>query len=500
MRRIRFLLLTAIGFVAALLTAFLSPGNWLNRVLAISLCAVMGSDSTLCAAKLAQSSNRVVAATTPAVESVVDGSWVGQRSSEFDDVPASPPASNPQAPPFPLEPGPNIIRPDFDNPASETPASISNSNGDSASVYVFYINGIQTPYDEWEKTKKIIQTNLLAPLGVQLNNLKTYNFGGTPIGDITESALQEIFQESLTQDGSALEDRIVEEIKSIDDRESEKAKQICDSRSRAKFILIGHSQGTIIANNIALKISRVFSKNPEREIQKRTKILALAPFTNFVEVKEQGFQVDYLLREDDFPANKIITFAVPRVSTIRIPSNLPCLQSDCPFILAFRRRLRQALASHYIGNYLGNPSSENYTEDAQTALEIAQVKLRNLLNFSSGEYERKQDCSETAEQPTQPQQTAQQPVAKSCAIPQEFWRSHTRQIGPVNMQEANCLIRGQVMTNEGETDGTQYCGLCSRTGNNTFGQPPKKVLCAQPEDPARRNPVPNCPANWFGGN
>jgi hypothetical protein len=115
MRRIRFLVLALISTVAALLTAFLSPGNWLNRVLAISLCTVMGADSTLCAAKLAQSSNRVVAATTPTVESVVDENWVGQRSSEFDDVPASPPASNPQAPPFPSDPGPNIIRHDFDD-------------------------------------------------------------------------------------------------------------------------------------------------------------------------------------------------------------------------------------------------------------------------------------------------------------------------------------------------------------------------------------------------
>ncbi|WP_238559880.1 hypothetical protein [Planktothrix rubescens] len=49
--------------------------------------------------------------------------WLVQRNpGEFDDAPSAPPGSNPQAPPFPQDPGPNQpVRPDFDNPGSGQP-------------------------------------------------------------------------------------------------------------------------------------------------------------------------------------------------------------------------------------------------------------------------------------------------------------------------------------------------------------------------------------------
>lgn len=87
-------------------------------------------------------------------------------------------------------------------------------------------------------------------------------------------------------------------------------------------------------------------------------------------------------------------------------------------------------------------------------------------------------------------------VNKVCAVPAEFWNSGKRQIGPVNMKETTCIVPGRVMTSEGEVDGGEWVGVCSKTGNNTFGQLPNKKPRSQPEDPARRNPVPNCPANW----
>lgn len=49
--------------------------------------------------------------------------WLAQRSSEFDDEPGSSESGNNQeAPPYPLEPGPNIIRPEFDDPDSVQPS------------------------------------------------------------------------------------------------------------------------------------------------------------------------------------------------------------------------------------------------------------------------------------------------------------------------------------------------------------------------------------------
>lgn len=98
----------------------------------------------------------------------------------------------------------------------------------------------------------------------------------------------------------------------------------------------------------------------------------------------------------------------------------------------------------------------------------------------------------------QPQQTPQQQEAKICRIPDEFWESHKRHIAGLRMKEFACVIQGSVMTDRGMADGQQSCGACYSTGNNTFGQPPNKVPCNQADDPARRNPVPPCPANWSG--
>lgn len=113
--------------------------------------------------------------------------------------------------------------------------------------------------------------------------------------------------------------------------------------------------------------------------------------------------------------------------------------------------------------------------------------------------ERKKDCSDniiTTTQNSSPFINSSATSNKICAVPAEFWNSHKRQIGPVNMKETTCIVPGRVMTSEGEVDGGEWVGVCSKTGNNTFGQLPNKKPRSQPEDPARRNPVPNCPANW----
>lgn len=87
---------------------------------------------------------------------------------------------------------------------------------------------------------------------------------------------------------------------------------------------------------------------------------------------------------------------------------------------------------------------------------------------------------------------------KICQVSDQFWKTHKRVIGPVNLEEHACIVPGAVMTSQGIVDGNEFCAVCYRTGNNTFGQPPDRALCSQPEDPARRNPVPNCPDNWAG--
>lgn len=128
MCRIRFVALGIVSFVVSIFGALLAPGTFLNRALSAALCTVFSFNSAVCTASLVQSSERVVAATPPAVErSIADisGYLQAQRDpSEFgDDQPSAPtPGSNPQAPPFPQDPGPNFpVRPEFDNPGSTSP-------------------------------------------------------------------------------------------------------------------------------------------------------------------------------------------------------------------------------------------------------------------------------------------------------------------------------------------------------------------------------------------
>ncbi|HAO12751.1 MAG TPA: hypothetical protein DCQ51_16670, partial [Planktothrix sp. UBA8407] len=114
MRRIRIFALGIVSFFAVLMGALLAPGTFVNRALSAALCTVFSFSSTVCTVNLAKSSDRVVAATPLAVERNISD-WLVQRApGEFDDAPSAPPGSNPQAPPFPQDPGPNQpVRPDF---------------------------------------------------------------------------------------------------------------------------------------------------------------------------------------------------------------------------------------------------------------------------------------------------------------------------------------------------------------------------------------------------
>jgi hypothetical protein len=124
MRRIRIFALGIVSFFAVLMGALLAPGTFVNRALSAALCTVFSFSSTVCTVNLAKSSDRVVAATPLAVERNISD-WLVQRApGEFDDAPSAPPGSNPQAPPFPQDPGPNIIRPEFDDPGSRIDPSL----------------------------------------------------------------------------------------------------------------------------------------------------------------------------------------------------------------------------------------------------------------------------------------------------------------------------------------------------------------------------------------
>lgn len=123
MRRIRFVAFALISFIAALVAVIFTPSTFLNRAIATALCTVFSFNSTVWMGSLAQSSERLLAANPPVEERTISdgfGDWLVQRSREFDDdKPVStPPSGNPNVPPYPQQPSPNIIRPEFDTPNS----------------------------------------------------------------------------------------------------------------------------------------------------------------------------------------------------------------------------------------------------------------------------------------------------------------------------------------------------------------------------------------------
>ncbi len=125
MRRIRIFALGIVSFFAVLMGGLLAPGTFVNRALSAALCTVFSFNATVCTVNLARSGDRVVAATPLAVERNISD-WLVQRApGEFDDAPSVPQGgNNPQVPPFPQDPGPNIIRPEFNDPGSRIDPSL----------------------------------------------------------------------------------------------------------------------------------------------------------------------------------------------------------------------------------------------------------------------------------------------------------------------------------------------------------------------------------------
>ena len=120
MRRMRFLALGIVSFVVAIVGTLLASGTFVNRAFSAALCTLFSFNWTFCSVDLGVNSQRVVAANPPAVVADISNYLQAQRDpSEFGDEPSAPSTqqSNPQAPPFPQDPGPNFpVRREFDRP------------------------------------------------------------------------------------------------------------------------------------------------------------------------------------------------------------------------------------------------------------------------------------------------------------------------------------------------------------------------------------------------
>lgn len=125
-------------FILGILSFFgfiFAHGSWINRLLAVILCGLLGADSGLCMATVAKYSGKTVAATPAMVEEIL----LAQRSREFDDPPVAPPPGNNQpVPAFPQDAGPDYIRPDFgDGNPTEMPNEINQDLQELLGIWAF---------------------------------------------------------------------------------------------------------------------------------------------------------------------------------------------------------------------------------------------------------------------------------------------------------------------------------------------------------------------------
>lgn len=534
MRRIRFGVLAIASFVAVLIAAFLAPGTFLNRALSAVICTVFSFNSTFCVASLAQSSERLIAANPPAVEKRIPdiSRYLQARDpSEFgDDKPATPPPTNPQVPPYPEQPDPNTpLRPEFGGSSNEMQSkmplspifniSFKQISQNDVEIYMKSDTGCNLTIDVNKKGDNVYQkyikftpsdakmcgsepfTAYIQPDSKQIE-VEMTNTGEKLIYEISNLDSIRVTYKSMTGETQfqtiplQLSKQQKQNLNSLNARKKSLNKSVEDGCRAAKascdfLSTVGNSLAiyttAALATGIALPALPILGS-----------ILAISGLSCFVmfggvpPIPGLG-DAQQAASAASVVVSQGVSIGIGVTEGIR---TAPDLFKNPLNAFGFSALDRSKPFSYDCGLTPAGQLSPWFNVNDPTLTSIRKgIGINGCAKYC------KPNETQTVTQPTQPSQTAQQPQqqqAKACQIPQEFWSSHKRQIGPVNMRETTCVVQGSVMTNQGMVDGQEWCGACSASGNNAFGQPPKKVPCSQPEDPARRNPVPACPDNWSG--
>ncbi|HEY9853106.1 MAG TPA: hypothetical protein V6D28_26785 [Leptolyngbyaceae cyanobacterium] len=543
MRRMRFLAFGIVSFVVAIVGTLLAPGTFVNRAFSAALCTLFSFNWTVCTVDLGGSSQRVVAANPPAVIADISNYLQAQRDpSEFgDDQPSapSPQPSNPQAPPFPQDPGPNFpVRREFDDHDTENQNS---NNGNQATrncdyprmFYVVYINGIQTDAKTYSHTTSII-ANLLAqtdiPKTSQFVREITHNYGGGFAGDLAESIPQSLARITATGDGQKLIVEIKNNLTEAEKRYQNLNKQSdCNCKiPRPKFLLIAESQGNFFAEQVANQLPQ--------EIAQRTAILSISSFTDYKQARNKVKAFEYLLRPDEIAAVVNGKFSIKNPGIPNLPP-FPTLVSQAvqgnDELMLLARLIawdikglpglvlneltdalkkagvpwQQAYDSHLVFNYLGElftPHMKIPDQDLNAFKQVVDTSKNQVIEkikklfaaIDDSSYAKDENqCSPRTEQPPQPQQTAQQQV-RNCRV------SGVEQYNNITMNRGECAIQGPVMTVEGLVDGKTQCGVCNTIIGNL---PPNAGSCkaGMETDPriaflGLNKPI-LCPPNWDSG-
>jgi len=553
--------------VAALLGALLSPSTWLHKSLAVALCGVLSANPALCTNNAIISQSQEASATNPVkVETTQFSDLLADRSREFlDDTPS--PSPNNSKTPSPSRETPNRSS-DF---LESTNQSQYIRKEFKSPIYAYYINGIRTDMEAMRS-----QTYAASQLtnGITSNLESIYNYSGvnkntldnvillinraielqgyvdnnkiTQVGakvatDIYKTidswGLGDLF-ESFRQvldwsrpDSDQVVNQVIESIKKHDQEEKNKASQSCEDTARAKFLIIGHSQGTLFLQDVAQKLPPEYAD--------RTLMYAIAPFTHFGRISGKVRISDYLLRPDDFPSmlnhylpdiKQLLSFVVETAKVSGVQGNtalaastlaastlaasilvsapdtmIPAGGANLGYLTPVEDRenrlKHRAMDSHSINNYLGIPSKPEYASEAKRGLERAKASVGALLNFDSGKYEKKKQCSQPQQQPSQVSVAISKATTNAASEVKRVRNCRVNMKLPGGTNPGACVIQGSVMTAEGMVDGSSTCGQC----NLFIGDlPPHKGSCKtrpitdRPTAFELGTPVP-CPSNWDSG-
>ncbi|MCC3504248.1 MAG: hypothetical protein JGK23_15695 [Microcoleus sp. PH2017_19_SFW_U_A] len=453
---------------------------------------------------LVNSSDRVVAATPPAVERNISD-WLVQRApGEFDDAPSVPPGSNPQAPPFPQDPGPNQpVRPDFDNPGSGSSAdraiepdgvTMTDARALSSDTFEFTLRSpedcILTATFKTVDSESFFETARYVPSTPDACGSKTYSF------DFQERG------QKIVATSSSNEIVILEKLSSKTGR------------------LIYQEEGKNIQKDFPLD-SNSFQSKTNNEVLLSSNIILLPPSqkgnkTNIV----AGWTDRYTQYEDKIACGTLrgLCDVVPfmqAAALIAVATGIGSSVSPLIFLL------------HYLGSvgcymvFGGIPPLPlnsvigrglklgKFGQDTLTALNVTnRISVRTPLGAAGiagaklpgfdGPWK---NLCKKREKP-QGQQTAQQPQQP----PQQQLRAcrvtGVEKYNNMTMNRGGCAIQGPVMTEDGPVDGKTQCGIC-----NTFigGLAPRAGSCQEGVETDPRiaflglNKPILCPPNWDSG-
>jgi|GEM_PF-4831796 len=241
----------------------------------------------------------------------------------------------------------------------------------SSPIYVLYVNGIRTPNVKFEQDMELVRRffaessipvagvdGVLNPTGLTLG-----------VGDLFESIVQDFLAHGSPD--KKVVNGVLNKIKSIDNN----LRSRYPRTQKAKFLLVGHSQGTFFIEEIADYLQSYYP-----DIASRTSLLALSPFTSFKKIRLRKM---YLLRKDDFPkAHLLARFGIKGCPHPNLPPLVTSIV-PIPFI---------SLQSHRLDYYLGSLTNHfekfdaKYIKSINLAQNTAAQYIKELLNYNTGVY------------------------------------------------------------------------------------------------------------------